>query len=332
MARDILSPDPFVPIRNGGIFSPTLTNIGTILPFSGSRMEDARDWITQFEWLADVNNWNSNIRAALFSNYLTGVARDWYGTLNIESRKTYGILRQAFMEAFRPVTREVDYLHELIQRVQKEDETVEAYGYSKIKLCTKSNEGMSDQQKMNFFIDGLKFSIRKYVADKKPRTLMDAFNLAREKENSAKKVSPKEPEKAPANTNMVQEIRKMMTEMKTEMKMEILQEVGRQKEETIRRMENMPRAYQPYQPRQPQKQARFKWTEEGKPICQKCHRPGHVQRECQAKKTQPSSWDERKRLQSEKPKWEPRRPVQDDKKRLEERREPAKEDKIHQVD
>ncbi len=123
-----------------------------------------------------------------------------------------------------------------------------------------------------------------------------------------------------------------MMEMKTELKTDLLQEVGKRKEETVRRVDDVPRTYQPSnRPRQPPK-VKFEWTEDGKPICQKCHRPGHIARQCQTGKPYNPPWEEKKKPQSEKLKWEPRKSFQDDKKRLEGRREPAKEEKIRQVD
>ena len=65
---------------------PILTNIGTINTFRGLPNEDIKEWLTQFNWIADVNQWPEDIRCVLLPGYLEGVAKTWYSTVPLADR------------------------------------------------------------------------------------------------------------------------------------------------------------------------------------------------------------------------------------------------------
>jgi hypothetical protein len=175
-----------IPSGTNYLFPSLLTNVGTIVPYNGLPTEDTADWIHQFDWVAEVNHWPQEVRCALFSNYLSGIAKEWYSTLDLATKKDYKLLCAAFLVAFQPVTSAVQHLHDLVRKVQKDDESVESYAYQKLRLCAKVDHEMPDQEKKLFLIEGLKPAIRMSVMERKPQTLDIALHLAREKENSLK--------------------------------------------------------------------------------------------------------------------------------------------------
>ncbi len=42
-------------------FPPILTNIGMITAYAGMGNKDVQDWICQFGWVADINQWGDEV-------------------------------------------------------------------------------------------------------------------------------------------------------------------------------------------------------------------------------------------------------------------------------
>ena len=82
---------------------PLLTNIGTIHPFRGAPAEDIQEWITQFNWIANINQWTEDVRCALLPGYLEDVAKIWYSTLSVRDRGNYQTIQDKLLQAFQQV-------------------------------------------------------------------------------------------------------------------------------------------------------------------------------------------------------------------------------------
>lgn len=163
---------------------PLLTNIGTINPFRGTPTEDIQEWITQFNWIANINQWSEDVRCALLPGYLEDVAKIWYSTLSVRDRGSYHSVQDKLLQAFQQVTSPVQHLNQLLLRIQSEQESVETYAYNKLKLCEDLNKEMAETDKITYLIQRMKPQLRSYLLDKKPTTVSQAIQLVREKQNN----------------------------------------------------------------------------------------------------------------------------------------------------
>jgi hypothetical protein len=170
------------PFTYGAI--PLLTNIGTITPFRGTSAENINEWITQFNWISNINQWTDSVKCALLPGYLEDVAKIWYSTLSVGDRSSYHIVQERLQQAFQQVTSPVQHLNQLLLRTQTEQESVETYAYSKLKLCEDLNKDMAESDRVTYLIQGMKPQLRSYLLDKKPSTVTQAIQLAREKQNN----------------------------------------------------------------------------------------------------------------------------------------------------
>lgn len=148
--------------NQGGIYNnipgsmTLLTNIGTINPFRGSPTEDIQEWMTQFNWIANINHWSEDVRCALLPGYLEDVAKTWYSTLSVRDRGNYQVIQIKLLQAFQQVISPVQHLNQLLARTQSEQEPVETYAYNKLKLCEDLNKEMAEIDKVTYLIQGMK--------------------------------------------------------------------------------------------------------------------------------------------------------------------------------
>ena len=290
-----------------------LTNIGTINSFKGNTTENIQEWLTQFNWVADINKWSEDIRCALLPGYLDDVAKIWYSTLSMRDRGNYQIIQNKLLQAFQQVIFPVQHLNQLLLRTQSEQESVETYAYNKLKLCEDLNKEMAETDKITYLIQGMKSQLRSYLLDKKPSSVAQAIQLAREKQNNLNlNMELRNTNSLAASTAVVNQystkstshttstpvklIAPVTTESSVSVEMEEtlsqirqlqqeIKEINNSQREVIRRLENnqgIPNNYnterrdtKPYTP-----QRTNQWTSEGKPVCRRCSKVGHIARNC----------------------------------------------------
>ena len=143
-----------------------LTNIGTINSFKGNTTENIQEWLTQFNWVADINKWSEDIRCALLPGYLDDVAKIWYSTLSMRDRGNYQIIQNKLLQAFQQVISPVQHLNQFLLRTQSEQESVETYAYNKLKLCENLNKEMAETDKITYLIQGMKSQLRSYLLER----------------------------------------------------------------------------------------------------------------------------------------------------------------------
>jgi hypothetical protein len=86
------------------------------------------------------------------SDILSGMAKVWYETLLVEERRDYNKLREKFVKAFQRINIPVRRLQELVERIQKDKETVGTYAYEKMKLCNQMDRNISERNRIIYFI------------------------------------------------------------------------------------------------------------------------------------------------------------------------------------
>ena len=288
-----------------------LTNIGTINPFKGAPTENIQEWITQFNWIADINHWSEDVRCALLPGHLEDVAKTWYSTLSMRDRGNYQVIQTKLLQAFQQVISPVQHLNQLLARTQSEQEPVETYAYNKLKLCEDLNKEMAEIDKVTYLIQGMKPQLRSYLLDKKPNTVSQAIQFAREKQNninlnmdlrssphlamstninhqlSASSISPVNPTTVRLMTgetiNQTPDLGETLSQIRQ--LQEGLKEVNKSQLEVMRRLETTQNTSTTYNneraPLQPYSAQRVnQWTDEGRPICRKCSKIGHIARNC----------------------------------------------------
>jgi len=302
--------------NQGGIYNnipgsmTLLTNIGTINPFRGSPTEDIQEWMTQFNWIANINHWSEDVRCALLPGYLEDVAKTWYSTLSVRDRGNYQVIQIKLLQAFQQVISPVQHLNQLLARTQSEQEPVETYAYNKLKLCEDLNKEMAEIDKVTYLIQGMKPQLRSYLLDKKPNTVSQAIQFAREKQNNislnmdlrnnihlatptsishqpsastTSLVSPTTVRLMTGETsNQISDLGETLSQIRQ--LQEGLKEVNQSQLEVVRRLETTQNNSTTYNGRSPLQsysaQRVNQWTDEGRPICRKCSKIGHIARNC----------------------------------------------------
>ena len=164
---------------------PLLTNIGTIASFRGAPTENINEWITQFNWISNINQWTDDVKCALLPGYLEDVAKIWYSTLSVRDRSSYQIVQERLQQAFQQVTSPVQHLNQLLLRTQTKQESVETYAYNKLKLCEDLNKDIAKSDRVTYLIQGMKPQLRSYLLDRKPTSVIQAIQLARESKTTS---------------------------------------------------------------------------------------------------------------------------------------------------
>jgi hypothetical protein len=83
---------------------------------------------------------------------LSGTAKVWYKILPVEERRDYNKLREKFVKTFQRINIPVRKIQELVERIQKNKETVGTYAYEKMKLCNQMDRNMSERNRVIYFI------------------------------------------------------------------------------------------------------------------------------------------------------------------------------------
>jgi hypothetical protein len=83
---------------------------------------------------------------------LSGTAKVWYKILPVEERRNYNKLREKFVKVFQRIDISIKKLQKLVERIQKNKETVEIYAYEKMKLCNQIDRNMSERNRVIYFI------------------------------------------------------------------------------------------------------------------------------------------------------------------------------------
>jgi hypothetical protein len=79
-------------------------------------------------------------------------SKSWYETLPVEERRDYNKLREKLVKAFQRIDIPVRRLQKLVERIQKDKETVGTYAYEKMKLCNQMDRNMSERNRVIYFI------------------------------------------------------------------------------------------------------------------------------------------------------------------------------------
>src|SRR5436305_12606711 len=147
------------------------------------KTEDPGVWLDHFENICYANGWDSDL--AKMRNcclYLVGEAETWYGINKSWIRtgeETWSNFRAAFEQRFRPVNFLDDWEERVQNPVQKEGESIRAYGERYGKLLGMTNEGSpGDGKCLKYWISGMIPNIRRELRIAQPKTFVEAGEMA----------------------------------------------------------------------------------------------------------------------------------------------------------
>ena len=155
--------------------------IGQIEPFLGNSVEDVEEWRSHFEKIAACNKWDDSQALIMMMASLHGQARNWLKSLPNNEKADYSNLMAAMLEEFGERNRMKAFL-EMHEKRQLPGESVENYAYGLKRLMMRNNKNMSEEEKINIFVKGLQPLMRTHVVRKRCKTLEEAIEIARDEQ------------------------------------------------------------------------------------------------------------------------------------------------------
>ncbi|UYV81653.1 K02A2.6-like, partial [Cordylochernes scorpioides] len=288
--------------------------------FSGERGEDSQRWLSDFQRVARYNKWDDSMCLANVIFYLTGTAKCWFENFEeiLNSWEEFKIKFCEIFGNKEDTARKAENI--LRTRAQTSGENVESYIQEVLLLCKQSNPRMSEGEKTSHLIKGVAEEVyqalfgkdigtvdqfvafcRRFEAFKRMRVAPPRFSRlpnvttisTAEPENLEaliRRIVREEVQKfiAPPSTFTAQDIDTPPPDLRDVIRSEIQQTLApisapRQPESFRPRRQYLPQNDQVYRRRTegPPNNQRTQWrTEDDRPICFHCGRPGHVARYC----------------------------------------------------
>ncbi|UYV66538.1 hypothetical protein LAZ67_4002004, partial [Cordylochernes scorpioides] len=288
--------------------------------FSGERGEDSQRWLSDFQRVARYNKWDDFMCLANVIFYLTGTAKCWFENFEeiLNSWEEFKIKFCEIFGNKEDTARKAENI--LRTRAQTSGENVESYIQEVLLLCKQSNPRMSEGEKVSHLIKGVAEEVyqaligkdigtvdqfvafcRRFEAFKRMRVAPPRFSRlpnvttisTAEPENLEaliRRIVREEVQKfmAPPSTFAAQDIDTPPPDLRDVIRSEIQQTLApisapRQPESFRPRRQYLPQNDQVYRRRTegPPNNQRTQWrTEDDRPICFHCGRPGHAARYC----------------------------------------------------
>jgi hypothetical protein len=157
--------------------------LGQLEKFGGTDEENVETWIGEYENHALVNNWNDHVKALQIGCYLDRTAKSIYETLEPEEKRDYATVISKMLTNFTYHNSSIHFYKKLTDRMQDQKETVNDYAYALAKLFKGLNRRMSEEEKIGYFLRGLKdVAIRSALMEIQPLTFEEAIQRAKKKE------------------------------------------------------------------------------------------------------------------------------------------------------
>ena len=145
--------------------------------FSGYEHQDINTWLVKFSNRLALRHKKSDPKAADLSFHLARPAETWYYSLDPLVRDDYAALTVALFKQFSNQDLEWRLRQKLSSRKEGESESLDTYVDFLRNTCERL--GVSDQDKMYYFVQGLREDIKQDVLMQKPKTFEEAESVAR---------------------------------------------------------------------------------------------------------------------------------------------------------
>ena len=146
-------------------------------PFFGLSTENPKLWLTRFENFCELNKLKPETRKCAFHLYMKGPAEIWASELPDDRKATYEILKNEFLQYFDTQTSRWSDEHGLSEKKQHGSEPIELYIADMRSRFSRLNKSPDD--KLAYFVRGLRNGIKRFVISRNPSTLEDAEQLSR---------------------------------------------------------------------------------------------------------------------------------------------------------
>ena len=154
-----------------------------IKPQTYNGKEDFDEYLTQFNIIAELHNWNYRTKSLYLASCLVGDARALLNELTEEKRRDYESLVEALDIRFGSINRAEVFRSKLQSRIKSKDETIPELAQSIKKLTRKAYPGATNAMinvlSLDYFIDALPDSdVRLRLREVGPKTITEAESIA----------------------------------------------------------------------------------------------------------------------------------------------------------
>jgi len=150
---------------------------------------DFEEWLEEFEFTANLCQWNESTKIIKFYENLSGTAKKVFKNMDEIVLKKYNRIIKVFLENFGDVKSRYDNFKKLSMRRQRENENVINYAMEIKILCKKVNTDMDEEDKLMYFVNGLKNEIKYEVRRTDPERLEEAIKIAVRTEQNLKDIN-----------------------------------------------------------------------------------------------------------------------------------------------
>ena len=154
--------------------------------FCGEEKEDITEWLETWNRAVAANAWNQNEEKVMLPLYLQGRASQYYRSLPMQIKENSIFLKGELEKHFNSPSQRLQARHLLGERSQRQNETVADFYEDICKLVRRGwNNKSSDFQNekaLEYFVKGLKPTIKKIFWGEEAEFLDDAYQKARTRE------------------------------------------------------------------------------------------------------------------------------------------------------
>lgn len=158
-----------------------LSSMNRVPTFSGRADEDLNRFLIKADNFFRRLPIPAAQRGLYLGDWLKGEAETWYLTLSADQQGDYDQLRKALSRRFEGHNDRMAHKLELSKRLHGGAELVDTYADAFMRLANKV-KGMSEEDKIEAFVRGIRAELRGAVLKAKHETLLDCINTARDTE------------------------------------------------------------------------------------------------------------------------------------------------------
>uniref|UniRef100_A0A6G5AB46 Putative vesicle coat complex copii subunit sec31 n=1 Tax=Rhipicephalus microplus TaxID=6941 RepID=A0A6G5AB46_RHIMP len=145
--------------------------------FTGADGTDVEDWLAMYERVSVPNHWDEAGKLGNLVFYLAGVAGMWYNN-HASDFATWSDFKTAITNVFgRPAVRKLQAEQRLRERAQQAGESFTSYIEDVLDLCKKSNDSMSESDKIRNVMKGIADDAFTMLLAKNPGTVAEVITL-----------------------------------------------------------------------------------------------------------------------------------------------------------
>ena len=179
-------------------------------PLTGTTADNILDWIKNFDRIAAHNVWNDQKQLQVIPVYLKDAALNFYRSLPEQTKTDINLLKAALRDRYHTQDRLYDMRAKL--RELRQGSSLETY-INDLNTLARHLE-LPEQQKIDYFIFGLKSKLKQALLIRQPQTYDDAVTFAKRKHHFADTDSDTQ------LMDLLQEIRKEVSLQHTGIKQE----------------------------------------------------------------------------------------------------------------